>query len=450
MRKTLKCKKGEPDAYVHSFWVLALSVALTACGGGSNNLSPSTPTSAAAPIAAPRSAATNAIAIHRNGVHYKIVQLPTLGGVVAFANWINDRGWVAGSADLAGDHFEHAFLWRDNTIHDLGTLGGNNSLAWPVNDEGVIAGDSVTSTNDPLRENFCHFNIDGKSVFTKHTCSGYVLLRGVMTALTTLGGNNSSVFGMNNRGEIVGLAENSTHDPSCTAPQVLDFEAVVWAPQGRQIRELPPLKGDAIGAAVAINDRGEIVGGSGMCAPVSPAIGAHALLWHNGVPKNLGGFGGKTSNVAWDINNRGHIVGFSDLSGDTVTHAFFWKNGKMTDLGTLPGDVFSFAFGINDGDQIVGQSCDASFNCRAFIWQDGVMRDLNALVHDSTLSLTLAESINKSGEITGIAYDASTGGIPAYVAIPTRGGLDVIPRSKTVLPANVRARLQQLSPLSRL
>jgi len=266
-----------------------------------------------------------------------------------------------------------------------------------------------------------------------------------MTALPTLGGNNSQVFGINNRGEIVGIAKNTTHDPGCTAPQVLDFEAVVWGPNGRQIRQLRPLTGDPIGGAVAINDRGEVVGGSGMCAPVSPAIGAHALLWHNGVPKNLGGFGGKTSNLAWDINNRGHIVGFSDLTGDTATHAFLWKNGKMTDLGTLPGDVFSFAFGVNERDQIVGESCDASFNCRAFVWQDGVMRDLNALVRDLSLSLTLAESINRDGEITGIAYDPTTGGIPAYVAIPMRGGLYVTPRSKTILPADVRIRIEQMS-----
>lgn len=431
-----------------AFWALTLSAGLGACGGGSNNLSPSMPTSAAAPIAASRSTATSVIGLHEKEDHYRIVPLPTLGGSEDFANWINDRGWVAGAADLAGGHVEHAFLWRDHAIHDLGTLGGNNSLAWPVNDEGVIAGDSVTSIDDPLRENFCHFNIDGKSVFTKHTCSGYVRLHGVMAALPTLGGNNSSVFGMNNHGEMVGIAENSTRDPSCSAPQKLDFEAVVWRRKPLAIRQLRPLKGDTIGGAAAINERGEIVGGSGMCAPVSPSIGAHALRWQNGVPKNLGGFGGKTSNLAWDINDRGHIVGFSDLPGDTATHAFFWENGKMTDLGTLPGDVFSFAFGINERDQVVGESCDASFNCRAFIWHDGVMQDLNALVRAS-LQLTLAESINNDGEITGIAYDASTGGIPAYVAIPEVGVSDAPSKSISMLPANVRSRLQQLSPLRR-
>ena len=414
-----------------------LTAPLTACGGIQQSNSPQTfvPSESRAPMATGSAGGES--------VTYNVLELPTLGGSEDFANWINDRGWVAGAADLAGGHVEHAFLWRDNKIHDLGTLGGNNSLAWPVNDAGLIAGDSVTSTNDPLRENFCHFNIDGKSVFTKHTCSGYALSHGVMTALPTLGGNNSSVFGMNNRGAIVGVAENTTHDPACVAPQVLDFEAVVWAPKSRRARQLPPLKGDVIGGAVAINDRGDVVGGSGMCAPISPAIGAHALLWRHGKPMDLGGFGGKTSNLAWDINNRGHIVGFSDLKGDMATHAFFWKSGKMTDLGTLPGDVFSFAFGINESDQIVGESCDASFNCRAFIWQNGVMSDLNSLVSGSTLPLTLAESINKNGEITGNAYDPSTGGVPAFVAVPTRGHPITHQTTRPMLPAGIRARLKE-------
>lgn len=421
-----------------------LTAALSACGGGSA-VSPSMPTSVAPPMVAPRSAATSATGIHRKGVQYRIVQLPTLGGSEAFPNWINDRGWVAGAADLAGGHHEHAFLWkRDNTIRDLGTLGGNNSLAWPVNDRGTVAGDSVTSTNDPLRENFCNFIIDGKAEFTKHTCSGYVLLRDVMTALPTLGGNNSQVFGMNNSGQVVGTAETSTQDPTCTAPQVLDFEAVVWGPHGKQIQQLPPLAGDPVGVAVAINDSGEVVGGSGICAPISPAIGAHALLWRHRKPQNLGGFGGKMGNVAWDINNRGHIVGFSDLSGDTVTHAFFWKSGKMTDLGTLPSDVFSFAFGINERDQVVGESCDASFNCRAFIWQDGVMTDLNALIGPSpTLYLMLAESINSRGEITGIGFDQSTGGAPAFVAVPFHGHAGGPAPSRVTIPTSVRVRFKQ-------
>lgn len=119
-------------------------------------------------------------------------------------------------------------------------------------------------------------------------------------------------------------------------------------------------------------------------------------------------------NAAFDINNRGQVVGLSDLPGDTTTHAFLWQNVVMTDLGTLPGDFASFAFGINDRGQVVGQSCDVNFNCRAFVWQDGVMTDLNELVSPgSSLYLMVGESINADGEITGIGFDQETGGVPA-------------------------------------
>jgi probable HAF family extracellular repeat protein len=35
--------------------------------------------------------------------------------------------------------------------------------------------------------------------------------------------------------------------------------------------------------------------------------------------------------------------------------------------------------GINDQGHVIVQSCDINFNCRAALWQDGVMTDLNTL-----------------------------------------------------------------------
>jgi probable HAF family extracellular repeat protein len=382
----------------------------------------------------------------REPVNYRLVELPTLGGSQDFANWINDRGWVAGAADLAGGQSEHAFLWRDGHMLDLGTLGGTNSLAWPVNDWGEVAGDSVTSTADPLTENFCNFTIDGVPEFSDSTCLGYAWFNGKMSPLPTLGGNNDQVFGLNDWGQVVGTAEAARVDPNCVSPQVLDFDAVVWG--DGHARKLRPFTGDTVGIALAINDWGQVVGGSGSCAPINPSIGAHALLWQGDSVTYLGGFGGAMFNAAFDINNLGQIVGFSDLPGDTTTHAFLWRKGVMTDLGTLPGDFASFAFGINNRGQVVGQSCDVNFNCRAFVWQDGVMTDLNALVsHGSSLYLMVGESINADGEITGIGFDQKTGGVPAYVAIPTdRQGVHAVP--SPMLPASVRSRFERKWKLS--
>ncbi len=391
---------------------------------------------------------SRAAAVPKVHVDYKLVELPTLGGTQDSSNWVNDLGWVTGAADLPGGRNEHAYVWREGRMLDLGTLGGTNSLAWPVNNRDEVGGDSVTSTKDPFRENFCHFNIDGVFVFQEETCRGFVWLRGVMTALPTLGGNNSSVFGMNNRGQVVGVAEAGSVDPHCVSPQVLDYKPVIWQPGGG-LQELQLFPGDTAGGAIAINDIGQVVGGSGNCAPLTPAASAHALLWRNGSVTYLGGFGGKMNNVPFDINNRGQIVGLSDLPGDTTSHAFLWQNGVMTDLGTLPGDFSSGAFGINDKGQVVGQSCDINFNCRAFIWQDGVMSDLNSLIsHRSALFLTTGSHINERGEIAGQAFEKTSGGIPAFLAIPTNEH-SAHPSTGFMLPASVRERFRQRRGLGR-
>ena len=63
----------------------------------------------------------------------------------------------------------------------------------------------------------------------------------------------------------------------------------------------------------------------------------------------------------------------------------------MQDLGTLDRDSSSFGGWINDKGQVVGWSCDVDGNCRAYLWQNKVMTDLNTLIPpNSPLYLLLA------------------------------------------------------------
>ena len=94
----------------------------------------------------------------------------------------------------------------------------------------------------------------------------------------------------------------------------------------------------------------------------------------------------------------------------------------MTDLGTLGGDFSSAAFAINDSSQVVGLSCDVNSNCRAFLWQNGLMTDLNALTAGSPLYLISAADINSRGEIVGIGVDPNTGERLAFAAVPCDEG----------------------------
>ena len=387
-----------------------------------------------AAIAAPIQLAAQSQQGHNQGhARYRVKILGTLGGTSSSPNGLNNKHWATGQSNLAGDETTHAVIWQGENwaIEDLGTLGGPNSaVLWSVNDDrGLTAGVSDTSNTDPYDENFCGLSPSGSDPYI---CLGFLWKNGRMTPLATLGGNNSYAFEVNDLGQVAGIAENSTHDPNCIPPQVLDYEAVIWGPKEGEIHQLPPLPGDAVAGASAINDKGQAVGGSNpVCMPISGTV--HAVLWEKGSVTDLGNLGGALLSIAFGINEQGHVVGFSDLAGDVYTHAFLWTKHKgMQDLGTVSGDVASYAYGINSKDQVVGDSCpeEGSENgCHAFLWENGVMTDLNTLIPpNSPVYLTVSNQINDEGEISCTACVISNGACtsekPPVLLIPIRGGSD--------------------------
>ncbi len=362
---------------------------------------------------------------HSRNASYEVTNLPSLGGTASAGSSINNRGWAAGSSNLVGDQAQHAALWRNGSVTDLGTLGGPNSgVLWPVeNERGVIVGISQTAQPDPFGERWSCSAFFPAATGTGHQCLGFAWHDGVMRPLPTLGGTNGFATGANNRGQIVGWAENTVHDATCVAPQVLQFRAVVWGPAVGEIQELPPLPGDSVSAATAVNNRGQVVGISGRCDRAVGRFSAiHAVLWQDGKPTDIGNLGGVAWNTPMSINERGDVVGFSNVSaaagGGFAAHAFLWtKRDGIRDLRTLPGDTTSQALGINDRREIVGTSCDADFNCRAFVWRHDVMTDLNTLVEpDYRDRLLTGNDINEAGRITGQALEADTGSLVAFVA----------------------------------
>jgi len=228
---------------------------------------------------------------------------------------------------------------------------------------------------------------------------------------------------INNRGEVVGYAENNTQDAGCAVHQ---FEPVIW--ENGKIRKLPTHTGDSYGVAAQINDHGQVVGASGACAAFNPNSGLylvenHALLWENDGSVhdlgNLGGTGGIAGNHACALNNRGQVVGHSELTNNTTFHGFLWtRETGMQDLGTLPGDYASLGLGINDRGDVVGASLDTSFNPRPLLWEKGVMTDLNTRIaaNPSGMHLLLAASINSRGEIVGLAVTST--GLHGFLATP--------------------------------
>jgi probable HAF family extracellular repeat protein len=358
-------------------------------------------------------------------LQYTITDLPSLGGTNSRANSINNRTWLAGYSNLSGNASRHASLWRGRALTDLGTLGGPNSaVTWSVKaDSGIVAGISQTSTPDPLGEAWSSAAFYPGATGTGYINLGFVWENGTMRALPTLGGNNGFATGANSRGQIVGWAENAIHDPTCVPPQQLQFRPVVYGPKANQIAEFPLPAGDTSGAATAINEQGQAVGISGICdQAVGRHTAKHALLWDKGKIIDLGNLGAPYWNTPTNINQRGDVVGFAGAPNDpdaNFLQAFIWTpESGMKPLGFLPGDVHSEAYGINEKRQVVGLSCDADGNCRAFMWQNGVMTDLNSAKPASYAAiLEQARDINEGGEIAGRSLD-STGVRRAFLATP--------------------------------
>jgi len=354
-------------------------------------------------------------------VSYKVTDLGALGndnlGCAMSINnegltVIQDASMVPGQQDNAGGTILKArdAIGINGSQIDLGTLGGQNSwMNWgEINDRGQIVGYSETAVPDPNGEDVCTFG-------THLTCRPFLWQDFHMSALPTLGGNNGQASAINNRGEIVGFAEDGTVDSSCPANKTNNRTQlpVLW--ENGKAKALPT-GNDPGGNALWINDKGQIVGFTGPCGATN-----HAVVWDNDNVNTLPDNG--TGAEAFGNNDRGQIVGFVGSPDGGIPNGALWQNDTLTNLGILPGDFGGIASGINDKGQVVGSNFDSHFNwAHAFIWQNNVMTDLNALFPaNSNLFAVMANKINERGQISGMAIVRSgpdEGNIHAFIATP--------------------------------
>ena len=237
----------------------------------------------------------------------------SFGGSFSLAYSINSKGQISGTSTLPGDMVQHAFLFKNSKMTDVGTLGGPNSESFSnVNNQTQDSGTAETAVTDPYNENFCSFGTNPSLI-----CLGFVWQKGIITPLPAPGGNNGQAAAINDFGSVAGYGELGWKEPSCPPPQVLHFRPVVWT-NGYPL-PLPLYGGDSEGAAFWINNLGDVVGASGICAPYDPRYALeiqprHALLWQNDKPIDLGNLGGSMQNAALAINDRRQIVGASDIA----------------------------------------------------------------------------------------------------------------------------------------
>src|SRR6516164_4201252 len=160
------------------------------------------------------------------------------------------------------------------------------------------------------------------------------------------------------------------------------------------MEDLGTLGGSPVSFAYAINDSSQVVGTSFDPFLWSPESGMQDL-------GSLGGKGGTAS----AINAEGDVIGWSPVLPGGVNRAFLWQDGNMRDLGDLSGgNSASIAIGINNLGQVVGQSGINGGAPHAFLWTDSDgMIDLGSLDGNPD-STSEADAINDQGQIIGSSY----------------------------------------------
>jgi probable HAF family extracellular repeat protein len=319
---------------------------------------------------------------------YTITDLGSLGYGTTVATAINASGQITGESYLGTPVLVkcrpkqkppcrtfpgHAFLWRNGTMSDLGTLGGLDSQGNAINDLGGVVGLSYTSTTSSARSAFADQNR-------------------VMTAI-----NSGDATAVNAAGEIAGGGSFPV------AGTLNVFEQAFTYQNGQTtVLGLLPGEGGIFTVASGLNSSGEVVGSGDNSASYE-----RAWKYQNGTMTDIGTLGGPQAS-ATAINTNGQIVGFAQTSDD-ADHGFLYTGGKMTDLGL---NIFPYA--INDLGVIVGQGPG-----NAIVGTPGHFQSLQSLVPaNSGFTLATAVGINDNGQIVVNGYSNTTGQGHAFLLTP--------------------------------
>lgn len=249
---------------------------------------------------------------------------------------INDLGWVSGGGPIA-------YIWKDGFATELGTLGGNSSYAYSINNKGWAVGESETDISN--------LNV------------AFIYRNGNMIEIEA-GDWKSVANDLNENGRVVGSMN----------PTEGDAHAFMW--ENGLLYDLGAISGNS--EAHGINDYGNIVG------QTDTAYGTqHAFLFegnfNGGVMYDMGTLPDGDRSMAYDINNNGIIIGQSS-SVTTGLIGCIWINREIYNLNDLiinPGTWrIDKPYGINDRGWIVG-TCTIDYQERMCL-----LRPVDLLIFD--------------------------------------------------------------------
>lgn len=188
--------------------------------------------------------------------------------------------------------------------------------------------------------------------------------------------------------------------------------------------------------AFGLNNRGDIVG---VYSSLAPPNDYHGYLLRDGEYSQID-FPGAVCTSARRINNRGDIVGFYKTEGCSFATAFENTRGYLLRHGTfytidVPNGRDTLVLGINNRADVVGRYCTAatSAGCKnsnntqhGFLLKDGIFYTIDF----PNATFTSAIAINSSGDIVG-RYDTPDGTHAFQLSDGVFRTLDIAPGQPT-------------------
>lgn len=304
----------------------------------------------------------------QHGVLYHVRKLPIGGATEVAAPALNNAGLVVGYRANPEDVIPT--LWAGTTPYDLGAPEGEGGEAHGIGENGAIVG--MVGVPGPMRG-----------------FAAALWYKGARWILRSPDPANTEPFtvavAINRHGTIVGNHHTLATD---------DDRPVVWR---RGVPAfLPSLFSSAF--ARAINDAGYVVGSSEYSGGV---FHQRAVLWTpDGRVVELGSLGGPDSR-AFDINNKGKIVGRATPADGSTLLPVLWYRGRARVL-PVPGRMAASAQAINEHDQVVGyQIAGPAATRRAVTWYGAAFYRLDSLLDDESRGVVIndAQDVNEKGQI---------------------------------------------------
>jgi probable HAF family extracellular repeat protein len=294
---------------------------------------------------------------------FTVTDLGTLGGPFSAATSVNNEGQVAGQSNTATQDSAAGqtdpFLYSKGKMIDLGNFGGSSGSTGPDSPSSNIA----NAVNDNGQVAGLAFSADG----SPHP---FLWSAGILRDLAP--GQTGAAFGINASGTATGFLGTGYDDEG----DFYGFGAIFYGVSSFAGVVAPPSL--YVSSPTAINSLDQVAGN---CSGDGDTV-AYACIAEGATAQALLPLNPYYSSLATAINNGGSTCGASlnDFSHMVAT-AWIGIGGAPVDLGGPPNTVDSVCLGMDDFGQYVGISNSYASNQIAFFW-DPVhgARDLNTLI----------------------------------------------------------------------